>query len=463
MTGYAIVETTEDGKTCVAAASKIWIKNNILYWPKTSIFNRKNPTEPDLNEWKQYPFVLIKDCIDSYDTAISAEILYSQYQNSEAEQEALRIKKLKRLHPVKTHANGHEIDVNCQLIEAMDATTSQSAHPNVLPLEIPSSNIRKIAAKTNKEEKKRLQEKSSSSSVRNTSASKEKKKKHRTTNSSVKTSTNAASTIPSHPSITQSILTTFNGDQSFPPIQPHFDSTQTHVPEVAEFSSSAVENFDVEHFEEKSFHPIFASDNFFGTNSTEVFVPSKNATSNVTHTHQEQDSFSWQINDNFADLTNEILVLPLTLQSLVQTPQQNATLKLHSTPHYRTTNIEILITKNLIKIFSNFSKSLACSIPESIYSGNYTLVAIRDIRLSCRFQVTAAKSELHKDHSSTYCFSLLSLYRPVEAKFSLVMPKRDPKSTADLEEEYEEKKSFNRTLMTVIAPTSATQLTALEN
>ncbi|KAJ6640769.1 Ephexin-1 [Pseudolycoriella hygida] len=60
--------------------------------------------------------------------------------------------------------------------------------------------------------------------------------------------------------------------------------------------------------------------------------------------------------------------------------------KLHSTPHYRTTNIEILITKNLIKIFSNFSKSLACSIPESIYSGNYTLVAIRDIRLSCRFQ-----------------------------------------------------------------------------
>ncbi|KAJ6637801.1 hypothetical protein Bhyg_10532 [Pseudolycoriella hygida] len=60
--------------------------------------------------------------------------------------------------------------------------------------------------------------------------------------------------------------------------------------------------------------------------------------------------------------------------------------KLHSTPHYRTTNIEILITKNLIKIFSNFSKSLACSIPESIYSGNHTLVAIRDIRLSCRFQ-----------------------------------------------------------------------------
>ncbi|KAJ6635011.1 hypothetical protein Bhyg_13593, partial [Pseudolycoriella hygida] len=62
--------------------------------------------------------------------------------------------------------------------------------------------------------------------------------------------------------------------------------------------------------------------------------------------------------------------------------------KLHSTPHYRTTNIEILITKNLIKIFSNFSKSLACSIPESIYSGNYTLVAIRDIRLSCRFQAS---------------------------------------------------------------------------
>ncbi|KAJ6648001.1 hypothetical protein Bhyg_03226 [Pseudolycoriella hygida] len=28
-----------------------------------------------------------------------------------------------------------------------------------------------------------------------------------------------------------------------------------------------------------------------------------------------------------------------------------------------------------------------------------------------------------------------NLYRPVEAKFSLVMPKRDPKSTADLEED----------------------------
>ncbi|KAJ6639282.1 hypothetical protein Bhyg_12025, partial [Pseudolycoriella hygida] len=71
--------------------------------------------------------------------------------------------------------------------------------------------------------------------------------------------------------------------------------------------------------------------------------------------------------------------------------------KLHSTPHYRTTNIEILITKNLIKIFSNFSKSLACSIPESIYSGNYTLVAIRDIRLSCRFQSTADLEEEYEE------------------------------------------------------------------
>lgn len=61
--GYAIVETTERGRVCVVAAPRIWIKGNILYWPKTTVIDRRNPTEPDINEWNQFVCVIMKDFI----------------------------------------------------------------------------------------------------------------------------------------------------------------------------------------------------------------------------------------------------------------------------------------------------------------------------------------------------------------------------------------------------------------
>lgn len=63
MGDYAIVETVESGKKCVTAVPKIWIINNILYWPKTSVIDRRNPIEPDVNEWTQFTFIIIKDSI----------------------------------------------------------------------------------------------------------------------------------------------------------------------------------------------------------------------------------------------------------------------------------------------------------------------------------------------------------------------------------------------------------------
>lgn len=94
--------------------------------------DRQIPQDPVIGKWLDYSFVMLKDDINkirlfnlknpflsyncgvegSFQEALAKEKFYSEYNDTESEQELLKNKALKRKHPVNFTKNGDEIDCN---------------------------------------------------------------------------------------------------------------------------------------------------------------------------------------------------------------------------------------------------------------------------------------------------------------------------------------------------------------